>query len=151
MARVFVAGHHGLVGSAILRLLLSLSFTGVVVRMHAELDLTSQAAVEAIFAVERPSYVVLAASKVGGIDANSTFPADFIAANLQMQTNVVDAALHCGSIRKLLFLSSSCIYPKFASQPIPEAKVVEKMGGKDHLLDDLHSSAGSSTASTVAR
>ncbi|TVU08363.1 hypothetical protein EJB05_41766 [Eragrostis curvula] len=119
-AKVFVAGHRGLVGSAILCRLLSLGFTNVVVRTHAELDLTRQTDVEAFFATEQPHYVVLAAAKVGGIHANSTFPADFIAANLQIQTNVVDAALKCGSVRKLLFLGSSCIYPKFAPQPIPE-------------------------------
>ncbi|KAM0836854.1 hypothetical protein ACQ4PT_062043 [Festuca glaucescens] len=118
--KVFLAGHRGLVGSAIHRRLLALGFTDVVVRTHAELDLTRQAAVEAFFAAELPRYVVLAAAKVGGIHANSTFPADFIAANLQIQTNVVDAALRCGSVRKLLFLGSSCIYPKFAPQPIPE-------------------------------
>jgi GDP-L-fucose synthase len=76
--------------------------------------------VEAFFAADRPRYVVLAAAKVSGIHANSTFPADFIAANLQFQTNVIGAALKCGSVQKLLFLGSSCIYPKFAPQPIPE-------------------------------
>jgi GDP-L-fucose synthase len=106
------------------RRLLSLGFTSVVVRTHAELDLTRQADVEAFFAAERPRYVVLAAAKVGGIHANSTFPADFIAANLQIQTNVVDAALRCGSVRKLLFLGSSCIYPKFAPQPITESALL---------------------------
>ncbi|CAD6338840.1 unnamed protein product [Miscanthus lutarioriparius] len=123
-AKVFVAGHRGLVGSAIVRRLLSLGFTSVVVRTHAELDLTRQADVEAFFAAERPRYVVLAAAKVGGIHANSTYPADFIAANLQIQTNVVDAALRCGSVRKLLFLGSSCIYPKFAPQPITEGALL---------------------------
>ncbi|KAG2607628.1 probable GDP-L-fucose synthase 1 isoform X4 [Panicum virgatum] len=123
-AKVFVAGHRGLVGSAVVRRLLSLGFTSVVVRTHAELDLTRQADVEAFFAAERPRYVVLAAAKVGGIHANSTFPADFIAANLQIQTNVVDAALRSGSVRKLLFLGSSCIYPKFAPQPITEGALL---------------------------
>ncbi|KAI5006718.1 hypothetical protein ZWY2020_033961 [Hordeum vulgare] len=134
MARVFVAGHRGLVGSAILPRLLSLGFTGVVVRTHADLDLTRQAAVEAFFATEYPRYIVLAAAKVGGIHANSTFPTDFIPANLQIQTNVVDAALRSGSVRKLLFLGSSWIYPKFLPQPILEAKVVENMGGKEGCM-----------------
>ncbi|KAF5749481.1 putative GDP-L-fucose synthase 2 [Tripterygium wilfordii] len=117
--KVFVAGHRGLVGSAIVRKLQSLGFTNIIVRTHAELDLTVQSAVDAFFATERPSYVILAAAKVGGIHANNTYPADFIAVNLQIQTNVIDSSYRHG-VKKLLFLGSSCIYPKFAPQPIPE-------------------------------
>ncbi|XP_008793523.1 probable GDP-L-fucose synthase 1 [Phoenix dactylifera] len=123
-AKVFVAGHRGLVGSAVHRKLESLGFTNLLLRTHAELDLTRQFAIESFFAAEQPRYVILAAAKVGGIHANSTFPADFIAVNLQIQTNVVDAALRCGSVRKLLFLGSSCIYPKLAPQPIPESALL---------------------------
>ncbi|MQL97414.1 hypothetical protein Taro_030099 [Colocasia esculenta] len=118
-AKVFVAGHRGLVGSAVYRKLLALGFHNLVVRSHHELDLTRQADVEAFFQRERPLFVVLAAAKVGGIHANSTYPADFIAVNLQIQTNVIDAAYRNG-VEKLLFLGSSCIYPKFAPQPITE-------------------------------
>uniref|UniRef100_A0A1D1Y1I8 GDP-L-fucose synthase n=1 Tax=Anthurium amnicola TaxID=1678845 RepID=A0A1D1Y1I8_9ARAE len=118
-AKVFVAGHRGLVGSAVHRKFLSLGFHNIVARSHHELDLARQADVEAFFARERPRYVVLAAAKVGGIHANSTYPADFIAVNLQIQTNVIDAAYRHGT-EKLLFLGSSCIYPKFAPQPISE-------------------------------
>ncbi|XP_068322898.1 GDP-L-fucose synthase 1-like [Pyrus communis] len=118
-AKVFVAGHRGLVGSAIVRKLQALGFTNLVLRTHAELDLTRQADVESFFAAERPQFVILAAAKVGGIHANNTYPADFIAVNLQIQTNVIDAAYRFG-VKKLLFLGSSCIYPKFAPQPIPE-------------------------------
>ncbi|CAL9060786.1 unnamed protein product, partial [Musa banksii] len=125
-AKVFVAGHRGLVGSAIHRKLLALGFTNLLIRTHAELDLTRQADVEAFFAAERPRYVIVAAAKVGGIHANSTYPADFIAVNLQIQTNIIDAALRCagGAVRKLLFLGSSCIYPKLAPQPIPESALL---------------------------
>lgn len=122
-AKIFVAGHRGLVGSAVHRKLLSLGFGNIVVRGHQELDLTRQADVEAFFALERPRYVVLAAAKVGGIHANSTYPADFIAVNLQIQTNVIDAAYRHGT-EKLLFLGSSCIYPKFAPQPITEESLL---------------------------
>ncbi|KAM1457657.1 hypothetical protein ACFX13_035671 [Malus domestica] len=118
-AKIFVAGHRGLVGSAIVRKLLALGFTNLVLRTHAELDLTRQADVESFFAAEKPRFVILAAAKVGGIHANNTYPADFIAVNLQIQTNVIDAAYRFG-VKKLLFLGSSCIYPKFAPQPIPE-------------------------------
>ncbi|TQE05352.1 hypothetical protein C1H46_009045 [Malus baccata] len=118
-AKVFVAGHRGLVGSAIVRKLHALGFTKLVLRTHAELDLTRQADVESFFAAEKPQFLILAAAKVGGIHANNTYPADFIAVNLQIQTNVIDAAYRFG-VKKLLFLGSSCIYPKFAPQPIPE-------------------------------
>lgn len=123
-AKVFVAGHRGLVGSAILRRLVSLGFTNLLVRSRTELDLTRQSEVESFFAAELPHYVVLCAAKVGGIYANSTFPADFITVNLQIQTNVIDSSYRCGSVRKLLFLGSSCIYPKLAPQPIPESALL---------------------------
>lgn len=118
-ARVFVAGHRGLVGSAIVRHLASEGFTNVVVRTRRELDLTDTGAVDAFFTRERPAYVFLAAAKVGGILANSSQPADFIRENLLLQTNVIDAA-HRHGTDKLLFLGSSCIYPKHAPQPMRE-------------------------------
>ncbi|MDI6711721.1 MAG: GDP-L-fucose synthase [Anaerosomatales bacterium] len=118
-ARIYVAGHRGLVGSAILRRLETGGFSNLIVRTHDELDLTRQADVEAFFEQERPEYVFLAAAKVGGILANATYPADFIRVNLQIQTNVIDAAYRFGA-KKLLFLGSSCIYPKFAPQPMKE-------------------------------
>ncbi|XP_021899606.1 LOW QUALITY PROTEIN: putative GDP-L-fucose synthase 2 [Carica papaya] len=118
-AKIFVAGHCGLVGSAIVRKLQQLGFTNLVLRTHAELDLTCQSDVDTFFATEKPQFVILAAAKVGGIHANNTYPADFIAINLQIQTNVIDSSYRHG-VTKLLFLGSSCIYPKFAPQPIPE-------------------------------
>jgi len=118
-SKIFVAGHRGLVGSALVRRLQQASFTNLVVRTRQELDLRDQAAVDRFFAEERPEYVFLAAAKVGGILANSTYPADFIRDNLLIQTNVIDAAWRHGT-RKLLFLGSSCIYPKHAPQPIRE-------------------------------
>ncbi|THU54166.1 hypothetical protein C4D60_Mb10t22160 [Musa balbisiana] len=116
-AKVFVAGHRGLVGSAVHRKLVSLGFTNLLPRTHAELDLTRQSDVKSLFAAELPSYVIVVAAKVGGIHANDTFPADFIATNLKIQTNIIDAALRacCGSVRKLPFLGSSCLYPKYRS------------------------------------
>jgi len=118
-AKLFVAGHRGLVGSAIVRKLIESGFENLVLRTHQELDLTRQADVETFFSNERPKYVIVAAAKVGGIHANNTYPADFIAINLQIQTNVIDASYKNG-VKKLLFLGSSCIYPKFAPQPITE-------------------------------
>ncbi|CAL5376433.1 unnamed protein product [Camellia sinensis] len=118
-AKIFVAGHRGLVGSAIVNKLRQLGFTNLLLRSHSDLDLTRQSAVEAFFAAENPQFVILAAAKVGGIHANNTYPADFIAINLQIQTNVIDSAYRHG-VKKLVFLGSSCIYPKFAPQPIPE-------------------------------
>jgi GDP-L-fucose synthase len=118
-ARVFVAGHRGLVGSAVVRELERAGYANLLLRTSAELDLRSQSAVEEFCARERPEYVVLAAAKVGGIHANDTYPADFIRDNLQIQTNLIDAAWRCGT-RKLAFLGSSCIYPKLAAQPMRE-------------------------------
>ncbi len=118
-ATTYVAGHRGLVGSAIWRMLESEGFTGLVGRSSAELDLRDRDAVFAFFEEARPRYVVLAAAKVGGILANSTYPADFLSENLQIQVNVMDAALAQG-VERLLFLGSSCIYPKLAPQPITE-------------------------------
>lgn len=118
-AKIYVTGHRGLVGSAILRRLRAEGYSNIVTRTHQELDLTNQQAVYRFFEIERPEYVFLAAARVGGILANSTYPADFIRENLLIQTNVIDAAYRCG-VKKLLFLGSSCIYPKFAPQPIKE-------------------------------
>lgn len=118
-ARTYVAGHRGLVGGAVLRHLESTGFTDLVTRTSSELDLRDPAAVEAFFAGQRPATVVVAAAKVGGILANNTYPADFLSDNLRIQVNVLDAAARHGAT-KLLFLGSSCIYPKFAPQPIRE-------------------------------
>ncbi len=119
-ARIYLAGHRGLVGAAILRRLKAGGYTNILCRTHAELDLTNQQAVRDFFAQERPEYVFLAAAKVGGIQANDTYPAEFIHDNLAIELNVIDAAYRHGA-RKLLFLGSSCIYPKFAPQPVPES------------------------------
>ena len=118
-ARVYVAGHRGLVGSAVWRHLQSRGFTDLVGRTSAELDLRERGPVDAFFDEQKPDYVVLAAAKVGGILANSTYPAEFLSDNLRIQLNVLDAAARTG-VKKLLFLGSSCIYPKFAPQPIHE-------------------------------
>lgn len=118
-SKVYVAGHRGLVGSAIVRNLESKGYTNLVYSTHSELDLTVQAEVEEFFKSEKPDYVFLAAAKVGGIHANNTYPADFIMKNLQIQCNVVDCAYKYG-VKKLLFLGSSCIYPKMCPQPIKE-------------------------------
>ena len=118
-SRIFIAGHRGLVGSAIVRRLQCDGFANLLWRRSAELDLRSQSAVEAFFSAERPEYVFLAAAKVGGIHANSSAPADFLRDNLQLQTNVIDSAYRHGT-RKLLFLGSSCIYPRLAPQPMSE-------------------------------
>ncbi len=118
-ARIFVAGHRGLVGSAIVRALRADGYENLVLRARDELDLTRQDAVEAFFVEQRPEYVFLAAAKVGGIHANDTYPAEFLRDNIAIQTNVIDAAYRNG-VKKLLFLGSSCIYPKHAPQPMPE-------------------------------
>jgi len=118
-SRVFVAGHRGLVGSAICRALDSRGFDNLLTRTRAELDLRDAAAVDAFFRVEKPEYVILAAARVGGILANDTYPVDFLRDNLEIQTHVIDAAWRHG-VSKLAFLGSSCIYPRLAPQPIRE-------------------------------
>jgi GDP-L-fucose synthase len=117
--KIYVAGHGGMVGSAIVRNLEAKGFTNIVTRTHDELDLTNQSAVRALFEAEKPDQVYLAAAKVGGIYANNTFPAEFIYDNLMMQNNVIHQAFTVG-VKKLLFLGSSCIYPKLAPQPMSE-------------------------------
>ncbi|NEN79976.1 NAD-dependent epimerase/dehydratase family protein [Nocardioides zeae] len=118
-APFYVAGHRGLVGGALWRTLDGNGFTNLVGRTSSELDLTDRGAVFDFFATEKPTYVALAAAKVGGILANSTYPVEFLSVNLQIQTNVMDAALEHG-VDRLLFLGSSCIYPKLAPQPLKE-------------------------------
>ena len=118
-AFIYVAGHRGLVGGGICRALRRAGYSNLLIRTHAELDLCDQAAVRAFFADCRPDYVILAAAKVGGIYANATYPAEFIYRNLQIQNNVIDSAYRNGA-KKLLFLGSSCIYPKLCPQPIKE-------------------------------
>ncbi len=117
--KIYVAGHRGLVGSAIVRSLERSGYTNIIGRTHKELDLTEQAAVRAFFEEERPDVVVLAAAKVGGINANQTAPAEFAYENMQIQCNVIQCC-HEYKVKKLLFLGSTCIYPKMAPQPIPE-------------------------------
>jgi GDP-L-fucose synthase len=117
--KIYIAGHHGMVGSAIMRNLKDKGFTNIVTRAHAELDLTNQVQVSAFFEQEKPVQVYLAAAKVGGIHANSIFPAQFIYENLMIQSNVIHQAFLHG-VKKLLFLGSSCIYPKLAHQPMSE-------------------------------
>jgi GDP-L-fucose synthase len=117
--RIFVAGHNGLVGSAIRRTLHVRGYTNIITRRHAELDLTDQAQVRAFFENEHIDQVYLAAAKVGGIHANNTYPAQFIYENMMVQANVVHEAWRCG-VKRLLFLGSSCIYPRMAEQPIQE-------------------------------
>lgn len=121
--RIYVAGHRGLVGSALVRALRARGCANLLLRMHAELDLTDQAATRAFFEREKPDHIFLAAAKVGGIHANDTYPAEFIRDNLAIQTNVIHEAWRAG-VRRLLFLGSSCIYPRDCPQPMRE----------DHLL-----------------
>lgn len=118
-SRIFVAGHRGLVGSAVRRGLERQGYTNLLLKTRAELDLTDARAVEEFFASAQPEYVLLAAAKVGGILANDTYPADFLRENLKIQTNVIESAYHAG-VKRLLFLGSTCIYPKLAPQPIRE-------------------------------
>ena len=122
-SRIYVAGHRGLVGSAVTRELRSRGYHNLVLRTRAELDLTERGAVREFFMSERPTHVVLAAAKVGGILANDTYPADFIRENLEIQTNVIDAAWRAG-VAKFCFLGSSCIYPRLARQPITEDELL---------------------------
>ena len=119
-ARIYIAGHRGLVGSAIVRSLQQQGYTNLITRSRAELDLLDTGAVASFFAEAKPEHVVLAAARVGGILANNTYPADFIRDNLSIQINIIDASYH-NRIDRLLFLGSSCIYPKLAPQPMPES------------------------------
>ena len=123
-SRIHVAGHRGLVGSALVRCLETEGYDNLLLHTSSELDLRDQQAVEAFYAAERPEYVILAAARVGGIHANNTYPADFIRDNLQIALNVIDAAYRHGA-KKLLFLGSSCIYPKMAPQPIREEYLLD--------------------------
>jgi GDP-L-fucose synthase len=123
-AKIYVAGHTGLVGSAIMRSLKAQGYSNFLLHTIEELDLTRQSAVEDLFKKERPEYVILAAAKVGGIQANTTYPAEFIYVNLQIESNIIHSAYQHG-VKKLCFLGSSCIYPKYAQQPMKE----------DYLLD----------------
>lgn len=122
-SRIYIAGHRGLVGSSIHRELERLGYTNILARTREELDLLDTGAVSGFFAKERPEYVFLAAAKVGGILANNTYPADFIHDNLILQTNIIDASYKNG-VDRLLFLGSSCIYPKLAPQPMPESSLL---------------------------
>jgi len=123
-ARIYVAGHRGMVGSALVRRLHEAGYSDLLLRRHAELDLTHQAAVDAFFAEQRPEYVFLAAARVGGIGANNEFPADFIYQNLMIEANVIHAAYRHG-VKRLLFLGSSCIYPRLAPQPMREEALLD--------------------------
>ncbi|MFN3467666.1 MAG: NAD-dependent epimerase/dehydratase family protein, partial [Candidatus Brocadiales bacterium] len=118
-ARIYVAGHTGLVGSALVRCLSASGHEAIITRTHKELDLTCKTKTEEFFKKNRPEYVFLAAARVGGIQANSRFPADFIYQNLMIETNVIDLSYQYG-VKKLLFMGSSCTYPKFCPQPIKE-------------------------------
>jgi GDP-L-fucose synthase len=122
-SRIFVAGHRGLVGSAIHRGLQQRGYSNLLLRTHAELDLTDREAVRSFIEQDKPEFVFLAAAKVGGIYANDTYPADFIRENIEIQTNVIDASYRNG-VQRLLFLGSSCIYPKLAPQPLKEESLL---------------------------
>ena len=117
--KIFIAGHRGLVGSAIVRQLVLRGFSNIVMKTHKELDLTKQSAVQEFFKNEKPDYVILAAGKVGGIHANNSYPADFIYENIMIEANVIDAAFR-SNVKRLLFLGSTCIYPKSVKQPMRE-------------------------------
>ncbi|XP_076931822.1 putative GDP-L-fucose synthase 2 [Bidens hawaiensis] len=121
--KIFVAGHRGLVGSAVARRLRTLGCTNLILRMHSELDLTNQSAVETFFFIEKPEYVILAAAKVGGVHANNAYPADFITISLQIQTNVIDYAYRCG-VKKLIFLQNAIVYFMCNFSPIPESALL---------------------------
>jgi GDP-L-fucose synthase len=122
-SKIYVAGHRGMVGAAIVRTLQARGQSNIITRTHTELDLTNQAAVREFFQTEKPDQVYLAAAKVGGIHANDTYPAEFIYQNLMIEANVIDAAFQNG-VKKLLFLGSSCIYPKLAEQPMREGALL---------------------------
>ena len=119
-SKIYVAGHRGLVGSALMRTLAAKGYTNIVTRTHAELELSNQSAVQSFFEEEKPEYVLLAAAKVGGIWANNTYPAEFIYQNISIQNNVIHSAKTCG-VKRLLFLGSSCIYPRECPQPMKES------------------------------
>ncbi len=121
--KIYVAGHRGMVGSALVRMLKQQGRDNIITRAHSELDLTDQLAVRSFFATEKPDQVYLAAAKVGGIHANNTYPAEFIYQNLMIEANVIDASFRSG-VKKLLFLGSSCIYPKLATQPMSEGALL---------------------------
>ncbi|AOP33661.1 GDP-fucose synthetase [Leptospira tipperaryensis] len=123
-AKIYIAGHKGLVGSAIERVLRDEGYENVIGKSHSELDLTEQTDVLEFFKKEKPDYVFLAAAKVGGIHANNTYPAEFIFSNLQIQNNIIDACYRF-KVKKLVFLGSSCIYPKFAQQPMDEGQLLD--------------------------
>ncbi|HRY37048.1 MAG TPA: NAD-dependent epimerase/dehydratase family protein, partial [Candidatus Magasanikbacteria bacterium] len=118
-SKIYIAGHTGLVGSALIRNLQSQGYNNLIYKTFEELDLTDQQATMKFFEKEKPEYIILAAAKVGGIGANNTYPAEFIYQNLQIQNNVIHQAYLCG-VKKLLFLGSVCIYPKFAPEPVKE-------------------------------
>ena len=122
-AKIYIAGHRGLVGSALVRNLRAHGYGNILTRSHAELDLTDKGATEELFVREKPDYVFLAAARVGGIHANSTYPAEFILSNLAIQTNIINAAYE-NKASRLIFLGSSCIYPKFAPQPLKEESLL---------------------------
>jgi GDP-L-fucose synthase len=136
-SKIYVAGHHGLVGSAIVRALQAEGFTNIVGRTHVELELENQSAVQDFFTKEKPEYVFLAAAKVGGIYANNEYPADFIFDNLQIQNNVIHSS-YLYKVKKLCFLGSSCVYPKFAPQPIKEVSFLD---GKLEPTNDAYAVA----------
>jgi GDP-L-fucose synthase len=123
-SKIYIAGHKGLVGSALVKVLKDQGYQNVIGRTRAEMDLTKQDQVEKFFLEEKPEYVFLAAAKVGGIHANNTYPAEFIFSNLQIQNNIIDACYRHG-VEKLCFLGSSCIYPKFAKQPMEEEQLLD--------------------------
>lgn len=125
-SKIYIAGHRGMVGSAILRNLQKKGYTNFVLRTHSELDLTDQVAVNDFFRSEKPDFVFLAAAKVGGIVANNTYKGQFIYENLMIQNNIIHAA-HCNDVKKLMFLGSSCIYPRMAEQPIKEEALLTGM------------------------
>ena len=121
--KIYIAGHLGLVGSAIVRQLESRGFASLIMRTHKELDLTDQAKVQYFFAQEQPDYVILAAGKVGGIHANNNYPADFIYQNIMIEANIINSAYE-NKVKRLLFLGSSCIYPKAVDQPMREEAIL---------------------------
>lgn len=124
--KIYIAGHKGLVGSAILRLLIKEGYTNLVYKTRKELDLTNQIEVSNFFKQEKPDYVFLAAAKVGGIHANNTYPADFIVDNIQIQTNIIKSSFE-NNVKKLLFMGSVCIYPKYAEVPVKESSLLTGM------------------------